>query len=175
MIRVAENSVLHLEQAGFSKSSKEGSGQIELGGRKAWAKVSKMVGSEARFEVKTENAVAGVRGTVFRVNVEEDEATVVKVYEGAVAVSNSPFFNDGKKQLKKTAIDFKGRKEINPNTLFQEVNKKKWEQLVGQMMQVRVRADGSMDKAETFTAEADASGDKDWVAWNQSCDQGKCD
>ena len=69
----------------------------------------------------------------------------------------------GKSSLK-TAIDFKGRKEINPNTLFQEVNKKKWEQLVGQMMQVRVRADGSMDKAETFTAEADASGDKDWVA-----------
>jgi hypothetical protein len=175
VIRVAENSVLHLEQAGFSKSSKEVQVKSNLVAGKAWAKVSKMVGSDARFEVKTENAVAGVRGTVFRVNVEEDEATVVKVYEGAVAVSNSPFFNDGKKQLKKSPVDFKGRKEINPNTLFQEVSKKKYEQLVGQMMQVRVRADGSMDKAESFTAEADSAGDKDWVAWNQGCDQGNCE
>ncbi|MBL90859.1 MAG: hypothetical protein CMH56_03495 [Myxococcales bacterium] len=176
VIRVASNSILHLEQAGFAAKSSEVQVKSNLVAGKAWAKVSKMVGSEARFEVKTENAVAGVRGTVFRVNVEEDAATVVKVYEGAVAVSNSPFFNAAKKKtMKKAPVDFKGRKEIDPTTLFQEVSKKKWEQLVGQMMQVRVRADGSMDKAESFTAEADVAGDKDWVAWNQGCDQGKCE
>ena len=82
--------ILHLEQADCRKILR-GSGEIEPGGYKAWAKVSKMVGSEARFEVKTENAVAGVRGTVFRVNVEEDAATVVKVYEGAVVVQQSIF------------------------------------------------------------------------------------
>ena len=175
VIRVAANSMLHLEQAGFAAKSSEVQVKSNLVAGKAWAKVSKMVGSEARFEVKTENAVAGVRGTVFRVNVEQDAATVVKVYEGAVAVSNSPFFNAAKKTKKAAPVDFKGRKEIDPTTLFQEVSKKKWEQLVGQMMQVRVRADGSMDKAETFTAEADVAEDKDWVAWNQGCDTGKCE
>ena len=76
--------------------------------------------------------------------------------------------------MKKAPVDFKGRKEIDPTTLFQEVSKKKWEQLVGQMMQVRVRADGSMDKAESLLLRPMWLATKT-VAWNQSCDQGKCE
>ena len=44
-------------------------------------------GGEARFEVKTENAVAGVRGTTFRVDAASDKLVVVRVYSGTVAVA----------------------------------------------------------------------------------------
>jgi hypothetical protein len=38
--------------------------------------------------VKTSNAVAGVRGTVYWVNVDEDRSTLVKVYDGEIFVAN---------------------------------------------------------------------------------------
>jgi hypothetical protein len=37
--------------------------------------------------VKTSNAVAGVRGMVYRVNVDEDISALVKAYEGEIFVA----------------------------------------------------------------------------------------
>ena len=65
------------------------------------------------------------------------------------------------------------RKQIaNP---FRQIDKKEWEQLIQQMMEVRIGADGSMAKASTFTAEADKLEDTEWVNWNLACDSGDCD
>ena len=172
VIRIGEESTLEVQEAGFDGKSKSVNVKANLLGGKAWSKVSKLAGDDARFEVQSDNAVAGVRGTIFRLNVDKDQATVVKVYTGSVAVSNSPFF--AKKDTGKEAtapVDFKGRKEVA--TPFTEVSKKEWEQIVGKMMQVKVAANGAMDEASTFTAEADQSEDKDWVAWNQGLDEGR--
>lgn len=54
---------------------------------RVWAKVTKAVGNDSNFEVTTTQAVAGVRGTEFVVNVDESGATEVTVVAGAVAVS----------------------------------------------------------------------------------------
>jgi len=59
-----------------------------------WAHVHKLLAGE-RFEVETENAVAGVRGTIFRVD-DQEGALRVRVYEGVVHVEGvaAPFKSD---------------------------------------------------------------------------------
>jgi hypothetical protein len=53
-----------------------------------WAKVSKLSGGE-RFEVETENGVAGVRGTEFRAERGGgDQEDLLRVYEGKVEVAH---------------------------------------------------------------------------------------
>jgi ferric-dicitrate binding protein FerR (iron transport regulator) len=51
-----------------------------------WARVHKLVAGET-FRVETENGVAGVRGTEFRVEVVEEQPDLVRVYEGVVQVA----------------------------------------------------------------------------------------
>lgn len=172
VVRVGPSSLLHVKEAGFDGDSKEVRVETALLGGKAWANVSKLVGSEARFQVKTQNAVAGVRGTVFRVNIDKDKATVVKVYNGAVAVSNSPFFTNQSEPRPVGPIN-KDRKQIDPP--FAQVSKKEWEQIVQKMMVVRVGSDGAMSRAASFTPEEDKVEDAEWVNWNISCDNGACE
>jgi hypothetical protein len=50
-----------------------------------WAKVHKLVSGET-FHIETENGVAGVRGTEFRVEVAPEKEDLVRVYEGVVQV-----------------------------------------------------------------------------------------
>lgn len=54
---------------------------------RAWSEVLKAAGGETRFEVRSANAVAGVRGTRFEVGVASDGSTRVLVREGIVAVA----------------------------------------------------------------------------------------
>jgi hypothetical protein len=64
-------------------------GGIELLWGKIWLKVKKQLGS-AKYEVKTERAVHGVRGTVFTIETKiegSDTLDITKVYEGSVEVS----------------------------------------------------------------------------------------
>jgi len=80
VLRVGESSRVELREAAPSG----GAFRARLALGNLWAKVHKLLAGE-RFEVETENAVAGVRGTEFRVEAggagKED---LVRVYEGAV-------------------------------------------------------------------------------------------
>jgi len=68
LLLVGADSTLKIEEAKFEGLERRAfSARLALG--KVWAKVTKAVsGSEAKFEVTTDRAVAGVRGTVFRVD-----------------------------------------------------------------------------------------------------------
>ena len=52
-----------------------------------WTKVHKLIAGET-FLVETENGVAGVRGTEFRVEVEQGKPDLLRVYEGVVQVGD---------------------------------------------------------------------------------------
>lgn len=54
-----------------------------------WTRVVGRKADQTRFEVRTANAVAGVRGTRFEVGVGGDGSVMVSVEEGAVAVSGA--------------------------------------------------------------------------------------
>jgi hypothetical protein len=67
------------------KSESDPEGATVFFGR-VWSKVVKAVGGETAFEVRSANAVAGVRGTEFEVGVADDGSARVIVTEGSVAV-----------------------------------------------------------------------------------------
>jgi hypothetical protein len=61
--------------------------RIKVWSGRLWARVSKLFGS-SEFEVESPNAVAGVRGTEFIVDVAPDGSTDINVLDGSVAVWN---------------------------------------------------------------------------------------
>ena len=175
VVRIGPGSELKIGgDVAFDGKTKQVKVEAELVGGEAWAKVATLVGKDAQFKVKTQNAVAGVRGTVFRVNVDKDEATVVKVYNGSVAVGAAVVLSpEDDKACKENPIKC-NRKEIAAP--FAEVKSAAaFEQLLGEMMQVRI-GKGQTPKDVTptpFTNEDDQQGEPEWVRWNNARDAGK--
>jgi len=156
VIRLGPRSKLRLATAVFGAGDRSVSASLLVG--QIWAKVEKAVGGESRFEVQTKNAVAGVRGTTFRVDARQDQSCVVKVYSGAVAVAA------GKVPRPGHAAEAERRQVPGP----QAVSREQWERLVGKMMQVAVSADGTPGEPEAFAL---AAPDADpWEAWNRERD-----
>jgi hypothetical protein len=172
VVRVGPNAELKIDGSSFDGKTKEVKVAATLVGGQAWAKVAKLVGDESQFNLKTNNAVAGVRGTVFRVNVDRDEATVVKVYNGAVAVS-APLIASAPEATGPTGPIAQDRKPIADP--FTEVSKKEFEHILGKMMSIRIPKGSSVAAAApvTFTPEEDVQQEPEWVRWNSERDAGK--
>ena len=106
----------------------------------------------------TDHAVAGVRGTRFQTTASQS-GTSVKVYSGAVLVSNKPIYAV-KGHTKEKRVQVAGP---------QLISKKKWKELItGAMQVVKVSSSGAMEPPTAFVM-ADASAD-DWESWNAERD-----
>lgn len=86
LLRLGESSRMTLAEAAPQKAF---SAVLLLGN--VWAKVHKLLAGET-FRIETENAVAGVRGTEFRLEVAPGADDLLRVYEGVVQVDG----RDGK-------------------------------------------------------------------------------
>lgn len=158
VLRIAPLSVVRLESLLTAGPAGDKPSTFRVTGGKIWANVSSAVGGERKFEVKTETAVAGVRGTVFQVAVDEDSATVVKVYAGAVAVSSAV--------IPQRAPDPGPDRVQVPGP--QEVSRQQWEELIArEMQQVRVSARGVMERTAFALDPADSA----WESWNMERDR----
>jgi ferric-dicitrate binding protein FerR (iron transport regulator) len=177
-IRLPDRSILRFDQRSTFKmktilfDSREGSREVmvELGVGKTWANVRKAFGPKKTFEVASANAVAGVRDTIWRMNVETDRSTLIRVYEGTVEVYH-PFV---KPDYKPEEGGFKAPREVRgPQEVprpYQEVTQEQWEQIVlTQMMQVVVPAVGRPASPTSFQMEEDQR--EEWVRWNQQRDR----
>jgi len=157
-LRLGPRARLALAAAHFEQGPARRQLSVKLFFGKVWAKVTSVAGGDQRFQIETENAVAGVRGTAFRVDAHEDRSVLVRVYSGTVAVRrNAPSSappEDG------------GRREV-PGP--EEVTRGAWEKLVGRQMQILIAADGTPGVPAPFS-EADEAGD-DWSAWNRKRDE----
>jgi hypothetical protein len=171
VLRLGPLSRVELDAAAFGASTDDRKVSAKLRVGNVWASVTKALGGESRFEVKTENAVAGVRGTTFRVDASKDKSVVVKVYSGTVAVAAGPIprpAHGGAEAAPEGQEAGKagGKKPRTQVAGPREVTREQWEKIVTAMMQVRVAADGSPAEPEEFAlAQAD-----EWETWNRERD-----
>ncbi len=166
VMRFAEWSTIKMEDITYDSKTKSKKVKVDLGGGKLWANVKKLVTSDSKVEVKTVNAVAGVRGTVYRVNVDADNSAMVKVYDGSVNVTGVP------KEQPKTSgqvtapVPVSGPQEVPPP--YHEVSMEEWTVIVKSMQQITISPQGVASKPQDFTPQQDMD---DWVKWNQERDK----
>lgn len=134
---------------------------------KIWSNVRKTLGGRGRFEISCENAVAGVRGTVYRMNVEGDKSALVKVYDGEVSVAAA---TEGKGQKNKVAGP--PRPVAGPTAIAgpKPVSMDEWVYIVKSMQQIRIKSDGKAEEPKDFTEAEDRDA---WVDWNKARDNNK--
>ena len=166
VMRLSEKSHLKMSELSFNKQTDSKNVKVDLSLGKLWAKVKKLSTSDSSVEVKTTNAVAGVRGTVYRVNVEEDKSALVKVYDGTVYVANPP--RDASKPVDKATAphEVSGPHAVPPP--YHEVSMEEWTAIVKAMQQISISPEGKPSKPEDFDPKADSD---DWVKWNQERDK----
>jgi hypothetical protein len=157
VVRLGPKSKLQLQSAYFGPGGEKKFSAKRLVG-KVWSKVSGLLGGESKFEVETDNAVAGVRGTTFRVDASTDKSVLVRVYAGAVAMAPGA-------AIPRPEHDKHARKQIKGP---QQVTAQAWEEIVGKMMQMTVAADGTPGKPTAFAAADDAN--DEWASWNTALD-----
>jgi len=156
VLRMDGGSEVTLKAANFEGDDKKLSAKLGIG--KLWAKVNSVLGGQSHFDVETQNAVAGVRGTTFRVDAKHDESALVRVYAGAVAVV-------GTRTPRPSHEAGAAHKEV-PGPA--EVSKHEYEKLLGAMMQVKIAANGELGEPAAFTEKEEAK--DSWVAFNQQRD-----
>jgi len=84
-IRMEPETTLTVEKCQVASGVQEATFRLDVG--KIWVRVLKMLSQQDKFEINTPTATAGVRGTVFAVQVAADGSTVVSVFEGQVTLA----------------------------------------------------------------------------------------
>ena len=166
LIRFDEFTTFEIVCVEFDKKTKQRDINVSMVLGKTWANVSKIFGLRGRFAVSTKTAVAGVRGTVYRVNVAEDNSVLVKVYWGEVGVSSAP----RKEAAEGPAPITKPIRVLGPHPVAgpHAVSMEEWTYIVKSMQQIIIRPDGTPTKPMPFLASEDIN---DWVRWNQERDK----
>lgn len=166
VMRLSEKSRLKMNELAFNKQTERKNVKVGLSAGRLWAKVKKLTTPDSSVEVRTPSAVAGVRGTVYRVNVEEDRSSLVKVYDGSVYVANPP--RDTSKPIDKITMphEVAGPHEVPPPA--HEVSMEEWTVIVKAMQQITVSPQGVASKPQDFDPKTDAD---EWVLWNQERDK----
>lgn len=85
-IRLEPRTTMTVRSCQISKANDAETSVFDLSVGKIWVRVLKILSQKSKFEVRTPTATAGVRGTIFSVEVDASGKTSVAVDEGAVAV-----------------------------------------------------------------------------------------
>ncbi|MRR17473.1 MAG: hypothetical protein EG826_13550 [Deltaproteobacteria bacterium] len=165
VVRFSEKTSFKLIEVDVAADGKRSVG-ISVTVGKIWTKVRKALpGKGDKFEISCSNAVAGVRGTVYRMDVEKDQSALVKVYDGEVRVAGVP-------RTKSAADSAAGPpKPVAGPTVVEgpkPVSMEEWVYIVKAMQKIRITSQGQAREPESFTEAEDTDA---WVKWNKSRDQ----
>lgn len=164
IIRFDEESDVRLAKAEYNPGQSKRDVRVSLLLGKTWANIRDVFGSSKGVQVETENAIVGVRGTVFRMNVDIDRSSLIRVYRGSVAVSKPhriPAPGEPGSEIQRVP----GPTRVpGPHRVTVE----EWIRIVEAMQQITVSAEGIPTKPRTFTMEEDLN---DWVQWNLQRDR----
>jgi phage tail protein X len=154
VLRVGPASILKLTP---SDETPEG-GRLDLSVGRLWSNVAKIVsGTPATFQVGMPLAIAGVQGTVYRIDVLPDSSGLVRVYDGVVEVSSRPRETSAPRPI--------GPPHEVPGP--HEVTMEEWTRIVRALQEIRIGPDGRPTDPTPFTIEADVD---DWVRFNRERD-----
>jgi len=161
-LRFDERTTFKLVAMTGSPKSAERNIRVSMVVGKTWARVAKLFGKKrGGFRIATQTAVAGVRGTTFRMNVEQDNSAVLKVYGGEVEVRKKKDAGSGAQAAPPVftkPVPVKG-----PHPISME----EWVYIVKSLQQININPDGTATKPFRFDIQADLN---DWVRWNQMRD-----
>lgn len=161
-LRFDERTTFKLISMAGSRQKEERNIRVSMVVGKTWARVAKLFGKKrGGFSIATQTAVAGVRGTTFRMNVEEDNSAVLKVYGGEVEVRKKKEAAPGAEAAPPVftkPVPIKG-----PHPISME----EWVYIVKSLQQININPDGSATKPFRFDIQADLN---EWVRWNQMRD-----
>jgi len=167
LLRFAENTRFKIVAIDMDEGSGTRNAKINVALGKTWANVNKGLKLKPNIDVASDNAVAGVRGTVYRMNVEQDQSVLVRVYDGEVNVEGVRG-----KQQQETKVPLQGppQKVSGPAQVQgpQKVSMDQWVYIIKSMQQIRVNSAGVPSKPESFTVKEDRDA---WVDWNKGRDR----
>lgn len=190
-VRFDELTTFTLENLEMDEKQTRRNIQIFIGVGKVWSNVYKTI--RGSFDLKTSTSVAGVRGTVYRVNVRRDQSASVWVYGGDVSVQSIEFhkvrkpdeipfpsggdtvYDQPRKTDKPHAVS--GPKTVTgpsstgkPQAIAgpKKVSSQEWSYMLKAMQRIDIAADGVPDSPSNFDETADLN---EWVKWNRERDR----
>lgn len=178
IIRLADNSEMEISRLERDEKNKQNNTGLRAKVGNFWTRIKQVAGYKNNFEVTTPTAVAGVRGTVYRMEIKEDTTTMVRVYKGKVEVRTwLEIYEDmvkprGEKEekieeepKKEGRYEIEGPVEVEGPT---EVSLEEWIRIVKSMQQIVIAPDKMPEDPKGFDAEEDAK--DEWVKWNKERD-----
>jgi hypothetical protein len=87
-MRIGPNSRVTVLKSHYNTAAKADTQMFKLDLGRVWIRILKVLSQKSKFEIITPSATAGVRGTIFSVEVGPDGKTMVSVKEGKVALSS---------------------------------------------------------------------------------------
>ncbi len=85
-IRMEPGTELTVQKCQIYKGAEQSAFRLDIG--KIWIRVLRVLSQQDKFLINTPTATAGVRGTMFAVEVAADGSTEISVYEGQVTVAS---------------------------------------------------------------------------------------
>jgi hypothetical protein len=169
IVRFAENTRFKILQVAAVDVENRRDVKIFVTIGKIWSNVRRALSGKGGFEVSCHNAVAGVRGTIYRMNVEDDKSALVKVYDGEVAVASA-----SKAAEQKAPVAGPPKPVAGPTKVAgpKPVSMEEWVYIVKSMQQIRIKSDGRAEEPKSFTIEEDRD---EWADWNRVRDDKKKD